>query len=338
MSDPISDVLRSVRLTGGVFLDVRLTEPFCLLSEFTVADCRPMLNDPVQIVFYHVMLAGGATMTVPGEAPVEVRAGEVAILPHNDTHTVASGPGLRPTISRSLIQPAADGGLARIVHGGGGAGMHMVCGFLGSTDRRNPALAMLPRLLKLDLRSTASREWIESSVRFAAAELAEGRLASSGVMSRLSEVLLVEAVRRFAAEAGPSGPGWLRGLADPQIGRALAAIHREPAARWSAEGLARAAGLSRSAFAGRFAALVGEPPIRYLSQWRLHLARQRLGERGTGIARVAHEVGYESEEAFSRAFKRATGLSPARWREREAARTAGEGEPAPPHPREYMPS
>lgn len=337
MSDPISDVLRSVRLTGGVFLDVRLSEPFCLLSELTEADCRPMLNDPVQIVFYHVMLAGRATMTVPGEAPVEVRAGEVAILPHNDTHTVASGPELRPTIARSLIEPAADGGLARIVHGGGGAGMHMVCGFLGSSDRRNPALAMLPRLLKLDLRSTASREWIESSARFAAAELAEGRLASSEVMARLSEVLLVEAVRRFAAEAGPSGPGWLRGLADPQVGRALAALHRDPAARWSAEGLARAAGLSRSAFAERFAALVGAPPIRYLAQWRLHLARQRLGEGGTGIARIAHEVGYESEEAFSRAFKRETGLSPARWRESEAARAAGAGEGAP-QPREYMPS
>jgi AraC-like DNA-binding protein len=128
-------------------------------------------------------------------------------------------------------------------------------------------------------------------------------------------VLLVEAVRQFAADAGPAGPGWLRGLADPQIGRALAAIHREPASAWTAEALAGIAGLSRSAFADRFAGLVGEPPIRYVTQWRLHLARQRLREGHSGIARIAHEVGYDSEEAFSRAFKRETGLSPARWRQ-----------------------
>lgn len=218
MSDPMSDVLRSVRLSGGVFLDVQLTEPFCLISELTAADCRPLLDDPVQLVFYHVVLKGRATMILPGEHPVEVGAGEVAILPHNDTHTVASAPGLSPTIARSLVQPAADGGLARIVYGGGGAETHMFCGFLGSTERRNPVLAMLPRLVTLDLRSAAAREWIESSVRFAAGELAEGRLASSGVMSRLSEVLLVEAVRQFAAGAGPEGPGWLRGWPIPRSG------------------------------------------------------------------------------------------------------------------------
>lgn len=325
MSDPISDVLRSVRLTGGVFLDVRLSAPFCVISELTAADCRPLLDDPVQIVFYHVVLSGRAMMTAPGGAPVEIGAGEVAILPHNDTHVISSAPGLRPTIARSLIQPDADGGLARVVHGGGGAETHMVCGFLGSTEARNPVFTMLPRLLKLDLGSAATRDWIESSARFAAAELAQGRLASSGVMSRLAEVLFVEAVRQFAAEAGPSGPGWLRGLADPQVGRALAAIHRDPAAGWTAEALARDVGLSRSAFSERFAALVGEPPIRYLAHWRLHLARQRLREGGPGIARIAHEVGYDSEEAFSRAFKRATGLSPAHWRDAAAQAASGDG-------------
>ncbi|MEI2807052.1 AraC family transcriptional regulator [Albidovulum sp.] len=338
MSDPISDVLRSVRLTGGVFLDVRLTAPFCVISELTAADCRPLLDDPVQIVFYHVVLSGRATMTAPGDDPVEVAAGELAILPHNDTHVISSAPGLRPTIVRSLVQPAQDGGLARVVHGGGGEETHMVCGFLGSTEARNPLFTLLPRLLKLDLGSAATRDWIESSARFAAAELAQGRLASSGVMSRLSEVLFVEAVRQFAAAAGPSGPGWLRGLADPQVGRALAAIHRDPAAAWTADALAREAGLSRSAFSERFAALVGGPPIRYLARWRLHLARQRLREGGRGIARIAHEVGYDSEEAFSRAFKRETGLSPARWRDAEAARAAAAEGSGPPQPREYMPS
>jgi AraC-like DNA-binding protein len=220
---------------------------------------------------------------------------------------------------RDLVQPSTDGGLARVIHGGGGEPTHMVCGFLGSQDLQNPLISTLPRILKLDVREGASRDWVEASVRFAASELTQGRLASSGVVSRLSELLLVEAVRNYASTLGERETGWLKGLADPKVGRALALIHQRPSAPWSAAALAKEVALSRSAFVDRFTALVGMPPIRYLTAWRLQTACLNLRETRMTIAQLAHSVGYESEEAFSRAFKREFGLSPARWREQRPA-------------------
>lgn len=319
MTDPLSDVLRSVRLTGGLFLDVRLTAPWAVVSEINADDCRTLLAEPAQIISYHVALEGRFQLTVDGEQTLDVNAGEIVLLPRNDRHVLASQQGLVPIHGRTLIQPSPDGGLARVVHGGRGEPTHMVCGFLGSEDAFNPLLSSLPRALKLDLRQGTSRDWIEASVRFAASELAEGRLASSSVMSRLSEVLLVEAVRHYAARNDDLEAGWLRGLNDPQIGRALAMIHSDIRVPWSAEELARAVALSRSAFMERFAALVGLPPIRYLTVWRMEAAKLQLRETAKPIAAIAHAVGYESEEAFSRAFKRECGLSPAPWRSRPRA-------------------
>lgn len=315
MSDPLSEVLRSVRLSGGVFLDVRMTAPWAVISGLIADDCRPMLQNPAQIIFYHVLLKGRCQLKIDNEPPVEVSAGEVILLPRNDVHTLASSLDLPPIEARGLVQPSPDGGLARVVHGGGGELTHMVCGFLGSEEVSNPLLSTLPRALKLDLREATARDWIEASVRFAANELAEGRLASSGVMSRLSEVLLVEAVRQYASALGDRDVGWMKGFNDPYIGRALAAIHQDLCAPWTADTLARKAALSRSAFMERFTALVGMPPIRYLTVSRLQAARQQLRETRKTIAQLAHGVGYESEEAFSRAFKREYGLSPAHWRE-----------------------
>jgi AraC-like DNA-binding protein len=179
-------------------------------------------------------------------------------------------------------------------------------------------MATLPRILKFDVSQGASRDWVEASVRFAAGELAQGRLASSGVMSRLSELLFVEAVRAYSSSRAGQENGWLRGLADPHVGRALALIHHKAQAPWSAESLAKEVGLSRSAFVDRFSALVGMPPIRYLTVWRLQTAKLNLREMRGTIAQLAHSVGYESEEAFSRAFKREFGLPPARWRDQQS--------------------
>lgn len=318
MRDPLGELLRSIRLTGGVFLDVRLTSPWSVISELTAQDCTPLLDKPAQLIFYHVLLEGRFLLEVAGEPTVEVRAGEIVLLTHNDTHTLSSEPGIRPVKASSLVEPSPDGGLARVVHGGNGPLAHMVCGFLGSEEVSNPLLSTLPRVLKLDLREGTAREWIEASVRFAATELAEGRLASSSVMSRLSETLLVEAVRQYASSLRDTDSGWLRGLADPNVGRALAAMHADLSAAWSAEMLAREVAMSRSAFVERFTSLVGMPPIRYLTHWRLRTARLQLIETRKSIAQLAHAVGYESEEAFSRAFKREYGLSPARWRDSQA--------------------
>jgi AraC-like DNA-binding protein len=319
MTDPLTAVLRSVSLSGGVFVDARFSAPWCVRTRLTAADWGPFLARPTQVIAYHVIIAGELDLSVAGESPIRLRAGEIALLTHNDDHVMASGPGLEPVGADALIQHAPEGGLARIVHGGGGAGVHMICGFLGSEEPHAALLAALPRVLTLDIRQAASRDWIEASVRFAASELAEGRLATSGVMSRLSEVLLVEAVRHYATQRPETETGWLKGLADPQIGGALALLHGDIRAPWSAEALARAVAMSRSAFMERFRALVGVPPIRYLTGLRLEAARRELTESRRPVGQLAHLVGYESEEAFSRAFKREYGLSPAHWRDRRAA-------------------
>jgi len=312
--DPLSDLLRSVRLTGGVYVDCNFTAPWCVSSYLTAEDCRPILENPAQMIAYHFLLEGRMLLVLPGEPPVEVRAGEIVLLPRNDAHTVMSGPGLKPVDGHILVQASSTGGLARIDHGGGGAPTRMVCGFLGCKDDYNPLITALPLVLKIDIREGTSRDLIESSLKFAAGELAEGRLASSCVLSRLSELLLIEAVRRYSATLGEDAAGWLKGLKDPQVGRALALMHRDISAPWAAETLAREVALSRSAFMSRFTQLVGMPPIRYLAVWRLQSARMLLRETPKTIAQVAHAVGYDSEEAFSRAFKREYGVSPARWR------------------------
>jgi AraC-like DNA-binding protein len=270
------------------------------------------------MIAYHFLIEGRMTVSVEGEPARDVNAGEVVMLPRNDTHVLASGPGIAPVDGHHLVQPAPDGGLARVIYGGGGEPVRLVCGFLGCEDARNPLIASLPRLLTVDVQQATSRDLIETSLKFAVAELIDGRLAASSVLSRLSELLLVEAVRRYVETFGEPQTGWLRGLKDPNVGRALALLHQDVAAPWTVEMLAKEVALSRSAFVDRFTSLVGVPPIRYLTAWRMEIAKIQLRETTKSIAQVAYTVGYESEEAFSRAFKREIGTSPAPWREQQA--------------------
>lgn len=319
MIDPLSEVLRSVRLSGGVFLDARFTAPWCVTAQLTPEDCKPYLTSPAQLIAYHFVIEGSLLLGLEGSAAMEISAGEIVILPRNDIHTLGSAAGVPPISADGLIQPSADGGLARIAHGGGGQPTHIVCGFLGSEETHNPLLATLPPVLKIDVRQGASRDWVEASVRFAARELTEGKFASSSVMSRLSELLFVEAVRNYASALQDEQTGWLKGLKDPYVGRALALLHGKIAAPWTAEMLSAEVSLSRSAFNERFTALVGMPPIRYLTYWRLQTAKEKLREGRGSIAQIAHAVGYDSEVAFNRAFRREFGLPPARWRDSQPA-------------------
>jgi len=313
--DPLSDVLRSFRLTGGIFLDSRFTAPWCVVSKLTAADCGPFLTAPSLLIAYHFVVEGRFLLAIEGEPAIEVRAGEVVLLPRNDVHMLASGSGLAPVDAHDLLQPSAGGGLAQISHGGGGETTHLVCGFLSSEDLYNPLIAALPRMLKLDVEQGTSRDWVDASVRFAASELTEGRFASSSVTSRLSELLFVEAVRQYAVTPGDQDAGWLKGLEDPRVGRALALMHRSIRSPWSAGALAKEVSMSRSAFVERFTRLMGMPPIRYLTLWRLQTSKLHLRETQQTIAQLAHSIGYESEQAFSRAFKREFGMPPARWRD-----------------------
>ena len=320
MIDPLSEVLRSVRLTGGIFLDARFTAPWSVHTQILAEDCGSFVVKPSLLIAYHFVIAGKLLVSVDGEPTVEVRAGEIVLLPRNDIHTLSSASGLVPTSARHLIQPSADGGLAKILHGGGGEPAQIVCGFLGSEESYNPLIAALPRVLKLDVQEGVARDWVEASMRYAAGELTAGRFASSNLMSRLSELLFVEAMRQYSVTYADQDAGWLRGVADPQIGRALAAIHHNFSLPWSADSLAKEVSMSRSAFVDRFTTLIGMPPIRYLTVWRLQAAKLGLRETRKTIEQLAQEVGYGSGEAFSRAFKREFGLSPARWREQLAVK------------------
>jgi AraC-like DNA-binding protein len=315
MMDALSDVLQSFRLTGGVFLEARFTAPWCVLSKFSPEDCRPFLADPVQMIAYHYCTRGRWLLQVAGEPAVDVRAGEAVLLPRNDPHLVCSAVDLRPVDARSLVQPPEGGGaLPRIVHGGGGEATHMLCGFLACERHRNPLIATLPRVLKIDMAHTGSDEWIESSLRFALGGLSQGLIGATTVMSKVAELMFIEAVRRYAATLAPEQRGWLAGARDPYVGRALALLHGQPDRPWTTESLACAVSLSRSAFADRFTGVVGMPPKRYLIGWRLQLAKEKLREGCKPIAQVAHEVGYEAEAAFNRAFRREFGTPPATWR------------------------
>jgi AraC-like DNA-binding protein len=312
--DTLSEVLRSVRLTGGVFLSAHFTAPWCISVAMTPEDCAPFLKKPAQVIGYHVVTEGRLIVAIEGEQTIEVSAGEIVLFPQNEPHTLANDVGLKSIRARDLIQKSPDGGLLRIEHGGGGAPTRLVCGFLASEEKYNP-ISTLPKLIKLDIRYGTSRELIEASVRFAAGELANGQLASSSVLVRLSELLLTEAIRQYSSTIGEEEVGWLKGLKDPFVGRALALMHHKLNEPWSVDALASEVALSRSAFVERFTSIVGMSPIRYLTVWRLQTAKINLRETTKTIAQLAHSVGYDSEEAFSRAFKREFGISPARLRE-----------------------
>ncbi|MFL8991071.1 AraC family transcriptional regulator [Pseudomonas sp. QLc11A] len=318
MLDALSDVLRVIRLSGGVFLEAEFTAPWCLSGRISADDCKPFLAAPRHIIASHFVAAGHMQLRVDEGATLEVRAGELILLPRNDVHTFGSDLGIAPMSAREVIQPPEVGGISRIKCGGGGEATQLLCGFLGSETPFSPLLSSLPSLLKLDVRATASGAWIESSFRFAVSEIAAGRVGSATVIAKLSELLFVEAVSQYVANLPPERRGWLAGLRDPHIGRALALLHARPTEGWTAEALALEVGMSRSVFAERFTALVGQPPMQYLTLWRMHVAAQHLREGRGNVAQIGFAVGYESEAAFSRAFKRQFGTSPGTWRRQSA--------------------
>ncbi|MGE0007672.1 MAG: cupin domain-containing protein [Parvibaculaceae bacterium] len=315
MEDTLSDILRSMRLKGGIFLDARFTAPWCVLSHVTPQDVTPFMKSPAEIVTLHYVVSGRTYVGIGDDERMSVEEGELVLLPRNDAHVMGSGLDGTPVNSRHLIEVSADGGLARVVHGGAGELTHIICGFLATEEHRNPLLASLPRLLKVNIREGVARDWIESSVRYAAEGLQQGAVAASPVMGRLSELLFAEAIRAYAMSLPESERSWLKGLGDHYVGRAIAALNDDLAHPWTVDEIADKAGLSRSAFVDRFSAAVGLPPMKYLTQSRLALAKQLLLDRRRPVAQVAAKVGYEAEEAFNRAFKREFGLPPAKWRD-----------------------
>lgn len=321
--DALSDVLRVMRLKGGVFLHAEFTEPWCLAVDIEPETCAPYLGTNVRLVAYHFVLEGRMRVRMPDGTQLEAAAGQSVLFPRNDPHLLGSDLGRVPVAGAEVVQPPADGGLARIVHGGGGAPTRIICGFLGTDDvRGNPVIGALPAALTLGAQSDPTGEWVRHTFRYAADEIATGRAGSEAVVAKLSELLLVEAIRRYAETLPAEATGWLAGLRDPFIARALARLHADVAAAWTVETLGKHVGLSRSALTDRFGRFLGMAPMQYLAAWRIQVAAYELRASSKSVAEVAELVGYESDASFTRAFKRALGVPPAQWRAGAAAAAA----------------
>ncbi len=315
--DALSDVLRVAHLTGGVFLHADFFAPWCMSARIAPEHCAPNLGPASHLIVYHYVVEGDLHVRVEGQSGegLVIGAGEVVLLPHNDLHLMGSDLSLPPVAGRDIIHPPNDGGLASIHHGGACERTRMICGFLGCDSAKgNPVISTLPPLLKLNVEPGGAAEWMRSTFQYAAQEVSTGRPGSETVLAKLSELLFVEAVRRYAETLPDGQTGWLAGLREPYVARALALLHRDITRRWTVDDLGREVGLSRSALADRFIRLIGVPPMHYLANWRMQIATQKLRNTSASLAQVAEVVGYNSEAAFSRAFKKTFGVAPATWR------------------------
>jgi AraC-like DNA-binding protein len=313
--DALSDLLRVLRFTGGLFLETRFRAPWCVRAQVSPEDCGPGVTSSGELAAFHYILEGRVQVLLGKERPRSAGPGELILLAQNDAHLLGSDVTLPPIEGRTLIRRAGERELAHIDFGTERqVRNHFVCGFLATAIRKHPLFVALPSVLVANLRGRPCAEWVESSFRYAAREHALRRPGSQDILARLSELLFVEVVRGYIEQLPGHATGWLAALRDPALARALAALHERPAHPWTSESLAKEACLSRSAFAERFVSSLSMPPITYLTQWRMLLAGQRLRESSDTIAQIASTVGYESESTFSRAFTREMGLAPGAWR------------------------
>jgi AraC-like DNA-binding protein len=337
--DTLSDVLRTVRLRSALFFDLSCAGKWLAEAPGSEKIAAMVMPEVDQVMDYHVVTAGECWIAVHGEQPLRLRAGDIVILPQGDPHVVSSAPGMRaePQVDwyremkmhnrpfRLAQQSAA--ALPGPPTCGGEPGRDykvdtsLVCGFIGYDKRPfNPLLATLPRMLHLP--ATSGSAWGSAFAKLAASESAGARPGSEALLERMSEMMFVDALRRHIDALPEDSHGWLAGLRDRFVGRALALLHEKPAHGWSIDELGNQVGLSRSALHERFVELIGLPPIQYLAQWRMQLASRMLRETQSSVLSIALHIGYDSEAAFGRAFKRLVGMPPAAWRRKQGQRVA----------------
>jgi len=316
--DALSDVLKTVRLEGAVYLNAEFTAPWCVQARFGLAAARARLAEAEHVVFFHFLTEGSCKMQLSdGTEALDLNAGDLVLFLNEDRHLLGSDLQLAPVETASLISATAatDGDFVQLRHGGGGEATRFVCGYLAcNLSVSRPLLEALPRVLRIPTGDGQAAALLRDLLRVGVRESSDARPGADSLLAKLSELMFVDALRRYAGSLPPGGKGWLAGVRDIHIGRALALLHNEPGKSWTVDELAREVALSRSALADRFTAMVGESPIQYLMRWRLALAAQALRSGREAVARVADRSGYESEAAFSRAFKREFGLTPTAWR------------------------
>lgn len=315
--DALSEVLKVVQLNGAIFFNARFTAPWCVASPADTA-LAPLLGlGGERIVLYHYMIEGSCLVTLAGMEPQRLNPGDIVVFPHGDPHTMASSADAppQPLDPKAVLREPAK----LLQFGGGGETTRFVCGYMACDPRLfQPVLETLPRLLTVSLSSMEKARWLEATLQHAVEEAASPRPGAEGVLAKLSEVMVVETLRQFVAHLAPEHTGWLSGLRDRAVGRSLALMHQQPAHPWTVEALAREAAVSRSVLAERFTHYVGQSPMQYLGQWRMALATNYLRRSSLSVARIAEQVGYETDAAFSRAFRREFGQPPATWRRMHA--------------------
>jgi AraC-like DNA-binding protein len=315
--DVLSDVLRAVRLTGAVFFERYEQAPWVGESPASAEIAAMVMPGAEHVISFHAVLSGtcwAANADSPEQAAA-LKAGDIVIFPMGSANVMSSAPGMRGVVDlASHIRPP-DRHLPIVTHRkGDGADCQIVCGYLGCDLRPfNPLLEALPRLFHAQM-SAAGQSWLANMLRVAAAETVLGGAGSETMLAKLAELMFVEVVRKHIASLPEDAPGWLSALRDRQIGQATRLIHGRPENQWTLEALAHEVGLSRSVFVDRFTHLVGVSPMHYLGRWRMQLAARHLQVLGVSVAEAGAHVGYESEAAFSRAFKKYVGVSPGAWR------------------------
>lgn len=331
--DALSEVLRLVRLTGSVFLNAELSAPWAVASPSSKVLAEALIPDAEHVIEYHLIVEGRCFIEVADEPPLELAKGDLVMVPRGDPHRMSSDPGTdAPTLSAANMKWPAAGEIASPRYGGGGELTRLVCGYL-AIDRRLCAalIAALPRVFRVSSGSSEVNAWLQTYLRIRLIERGEAQPGGACVLAKLSELMFVEAVRRYVESLPVEQSGWLSGLKDPFVGKVLGLMHSSPTRSWTVDSLAREVGLSRSGLADRFAALIGKAPMQYLTHWRLTLAAHLLQTTTKAASVVAYEVGYESEAAFNRAFKREFGAPPAAWRRSDGGASGANSLNAPDH-------
>lgn len=315
-ADVLSDVLAAVRLTGAVYFDLEVAAPWVAEAPHSREIAATVMPGAQRVIEYHVIARGSAWGHAVGQPPIRLNEGDLLIFPQGDPHVMSSAPGMRaaPDLS-AYARPSTPLPLMYELGGGGAERTRVICGFLGLDERPfNPLLSALPSTIHLKATGAqVSPGWLSTLLHIAVNETGRATPGSENVLSRLSELMFVEAVRRYLASLPDAERGWLAGVRDEVVGRGLAALHGSPSESWTVEGLARVVGVSRSVLAERFTEMLGQPPMQYLTLWRMQLAGRYLQE-GRPVGEVAGLIGYESEAAFSRAFRKIVGVAPATWK------------------------
>jgi AraC-like DNA-binding protein len=321
--DVLSEVLKVVSLKGALFFNGEFSLPWSVTATSSRALARYVAPNAEHVIIYHLVTDGLASIRMEDGTRMHLSAGDIVMIPHGDRHVMENGSGIKTIDESEKVEEVLAQGLKLCRIGGGGEVTKLVCGYMACDPQLSQIfLSGLPQVFKVSIRNDPSGKWLENSIRFSVDQAEPDRAGGEAVRAKLSEVLFVETLRAYISQLPPEQTGWLAGARDAEVGKTLALMHRNPANPWTLADLAKEAGVSRSVLAERFRHYLNETPMAYLTRWRLQLGAQMLSSTSYSVAQIASEVGYESEAAFNRAFKREFNAPPARFRTQARSKTA----------------